>query len=183
MVNLKNGFTLIELVVTLAVLAIAVGLAAPSFTQQIRNNSSVSLASEFQTALGFARSEAVKRASRISLCPSSDGASCLTAEDWTKGWMVFVDGAPADSTAEVTVGEPLKFWGGLNKNVKITAKKGNTALSYIRFTGAGILARSSAADKDERSFEISAPHCTGDSARKIVVGFSGMQTTTKVVCN
>lgn len=179
---MKNGFTLIELMVVIAVLAIVLGVAIPSFTQQIRNNGSTALSSEFQAALGFARSEAVKRSSRVSVCPSSDGSNCLTADDWKKGWIVFVDNAPSDSTAAVTVGDVLKYWSGIDQNAIITAKKGSTSLAYVRFTGAGILARSSAADNDERSFEISLSKCTSTNARKIVVGFSGMLSTSKVAC-
>ena len=179
---MKNGFTLIELMVVIAVLAIVLGVAIPSFTQQIRNNSSVSLSSEFQAALGFARSEAVKRSSRISVCPSSNGSSCLSAADWKKGWIVFVDNAPSDSTASVTVGDVLKYWSDIDQNATITAKKGTTSLAYVRFTGAGILARASATDNNERSFEISVSKCTSTNARKIIVGFSGMLSATKVVC-
>ena len=178
----QRGFTLIELMVTLAVLAIVLGIAVPSFTQQIRNNGSVALTSEFQAALNYARAEAVKRATRVSICPSTNGTSCLTATDWHKGWMVFVDGAPTDITAAVTVTTPLRFWGDLDDNALIDAKKGTTALSYVRFTSSGMLAKSAGKDTDARKFTVQIKNCSNDAAREITISFAGMLTTTKKAC-
>src|SRR5690625_331574 len=71
-----RGFTLIELMVTLAVFAIVAGLAIPSFTQMIRDNRSVALADNLLSAAQYARAQAVTVKGAVSLCASADGATC-----------------------------------------------------------------------------------------------------------
>lgn len=86
-----GGFTLIELMVTLAVAAILLSASAPSFVTLIDNNRAASAANDVLASLQFARSEAVKRAADVSLCTSSDGAGCIGGTDWKDGWIIFVD--------------------------------------------------------------------------------------------
>ena len=78
-----RGFTLIELMVTLTVLAIVLGIAVPSFQKQIINNKSLTFSEEFAAALNYARSQAVKTTKRVSICASSDGATCTGS--WSEG--------------------------------------------------------------------------------------------------
>lgn len=180
---LHKGFSLIELMVTLAVLGVALGVALPNFMQQLRNNSSATVGLEFQSALNFARAEAVKRSTRVSICPSDDGETCLTASDWAKGWMVYTDDVDTDGTAATTVETPVRYWSDLDTNLVMTAKKGSSGnLAYLRFNSSGMLARANGADTDERSFEINITNCSGDAKRKIVVGVSGMLNVTKLDC-
>ncbi|MCA1925484.1 MAG: GspH/FimT family pseudopilin [Thiobacillus sp.] len=86
-----NGFSLIELMITLAVLVILLTVAAPNLAVFIQNARLNSQTSELVGDLNFARSEAVKRGSPVSLCASVDGASCSGALTWETGWIVFND--------------------------------------------------------------------------------------------
>ena len=176
-----KGFTLVELMVTLAVAAIALGIAIPSFNQTMRNNSSSALGSELAGALNYARSEAVKRAKRVSICASNDGATCLAANNWKEGWLVFIDDAAADSTAAVTVGTVLRYWSDLNPLAVISARKTGTAtdVSFVRFNSTGALAR---VDQLGRRFTARITGCKGDAATQIDVGLAGMLSTTKQAC-
>ena len=81
------GFTLTELMVTVGIGAIMLTLAAPSFQESIRNNRLTAQSNDLFTSLNLARSEAVKRRSIVSLCTSSDQASC-TNSNWSAGWIV-----------------------------------------------------------------------------------------------
>jgi type IV fimbrial biogenesis protein FimT len=86
-----GGFTLIELLITIAVAAIITGLAAPSFKKMMDANRIQTTASALQADMMYARTEAVKRGTWVSLCPSTDQATCTTANAWENGWIVFFD--------------------------------------------------------------------------------------------
>jgi len=89
------GFTLIELMITVALLGLLLALGLPSFADMVRRNRIQSAASSLSVALATARSEAVKRGRNVSICTSSDSSACRTTGDWSSGWVVFaVAGAP-----------------------------------------------------------------------------------------
>ena len=176
----QKAFTLIEVLVTLVILGIVLGLAIPSFTKQMTNNSSLTLGSDLVAAINFARQEAVKRGKRVSLCPSIDGASCLTSDDWAKGWLVFEDSAASDGATPI-VQTSLRYWSDLHKKAAVTATA-SAAISYVRFTGTGMLARANAADVSSRIINVSVAGCTGSSRSTITVGVSGMSNLSKTVC-
>lgn len=76
-----SGFTLVELMITIVVLGILIGVAAPSFRVFLAEQRIRSSSMDLQMALTMARSEAVKRNSRISLVPRN-------GSDWSGGWRV-----------------------------------------------------------------------------------------------
>jgi type IV fimbrial biogenesis protein FimT len=82
------GFTLIELMMTIAVLAVLVTLAAPSFDSAILNGKLTSFANNFLASTRLARSEAIKRNAPVTLCRSNDGATCATSGGWEQGWII-----------------------------------------------------------------------------------------------
>ncbi len=88
----RKGFTLIELISTIAVVAILGTIAVPSFQAFRQNAERTTAVNNFFHSLFLARSEAIKRAEIISLCRSSDGQHCATrSAQWTAGWIVFVN--------------------------------------------------------------------------------------------
>ncbi len=90
----KNGFTLIELVITLTVAGILAVIAMPSYRQLVESGRLTTATNDFIADLSYARIEAMKRgsASQMGVCASSDGASCATSPTtWAAGWIVFVD--------------------------------------------------------------------------------------------
>ncbi|QNH12263.1 prepilin [Xanthomonas sp. SI] len=94
----QRGFTLVELMVTVAVLAIIMALAFPSFTMLIRSNRLTSTANELVAALQASRSEAVRLNGGVSLCRSDDGSTCASGGDWTHLLTVTRDGTVLRAT-------------------------------------------------------------------------------------
>ena len=86
-----RGLTMIELMVTLSLLVILTSLAAPSFIQTIASTRVSSATNELLSTLALAKSEAIKRGSRMTVCPSTDGTSCTAGTNWANGWIVFND--------------------------------------------------------------------------------------------
>jgi type IV fimbrial biogenesis protein FimT len=87
----NTGYTLLELVVTITIAGILMGVAVPSFTSIIDSNRLTTYANDLVTALNYARSEAIKRNLRVSLCKSTNGVSCTTINNWSQGWIIFTD--------------------------------------------------------------------------------------------
>lgn len=87
----QRGFTLVELLVTLAVTVVLLALAAPSFRTLLLQRAVLAAADALVSDLRLARSEAIKRSASVSVCSSSDGAHCSNGAAWQSGWIVFVD--------------------------------------------------------------------------------------------
>jgi len=88
----NSGFTLIEMIVTVTIVAIFASIALPSFSQLIKSNRVSTSTNEFVSALVLARSEALKRSRNVRVCTSSNLTSCSGSEtDFSKGWIVEAD--------------------------------------------------------------------------------------------
>lgn len=94
----RRGFTIIEVLVVLALIAVIMGLAAPSFARLSSAAAISSGVNQFMTDMRFARSEAVRRGGGVILCrsddPESPTADCATtpsSQGWASGWIVFHD--------------------------------------------------------------------------------------------
>ena len=95
------GITLIEILVTLTIIAILAVIAVPSFNGMIQRARTQSEANSLVNDIQFARSEAIKRGQPVSLCASLDGATCTNGNAWDVGWIVFND---ANSSGTVDTG-------------------------------------------------------------------------------
>ena len=82
-----RGFTLVELMVTIVVLAVLVSMAIPSFDYVKLSNRLNSYSTDLVAGSQVARSEAIKRNAVVTLCASSNGTSC-TPGGWEQGWIV-----------------------------------------------------------------------------------------------
>lgn len=96
----NKGMTILELLITMALLGVVAALALPSMMDGLGRSSARSATRSFTSALSLARSEAVKAGSRVSICPSVDGEDC-SAGSWSTGWIVFID---ADGDADGDTG-------------------------------------------------------------------------------
>jgi type IV fimbrial biogenesis protein FimT len=83
-----RGFTLIELMVTIAIMAILLMIAVPSFSNATLGSKLSAYANSLAASAHLARSEAIKRNAPVELCVSSNGTSCATSGGWEQGWIV-----------------------------------------------------------------------------------------------
>ena len=83
----QSGFTLIELMVTMAVLAILAVVAVPGMTMLINGNRLSGMNDELTASVQLARSEAIRRNARVTMCGSADGTTCDAVTDWNR-WIV-----------------------------------------------------------------------------------------------
>lgn len=133
----QNGVTLIELMVTLSIVAVMLTIAVPGLQQFMISGKLSSIATDFISTLQFARSEAVKRGASVTICPSSDGATCVGG--WGSGWIVFLD---ANENGAVNLGETLvRAHPAVSGNYTMASTLVNAsaaAVTYITYTRSGI---------------------------------------------
>ncbi len=131
-----KGFTLIELMMTIAIGAIILTLGIPSFMETIRSNRLTTRTNELLTSLNLARSEAIKRSTRITACKSSNGNSCVTtnAIDWSSGWLVFVD---QNNNGEYDSASELLLKTQTNQVSNISMVGNGSVANYISYIATG----------------------------------------------
>lgn len=103
--SVQSGFTLIELMVVVALVAILATLATPSWTQMRVRAALRTAVNDFTSSLQFARSEAVRLNSPVTVCPSSDGANC-TDTSYELGWIVRT-GPQANAAGQIILQDTL----------------------------------------------------------------------------
>lgn len=90
-----TGFTLAELLIVLALSAVAASLATPAFRELGANVRRDALVEDLRASLLLARTEAVTRGVPVTVCPSADGRACRPDPAWSRGWLVRVRDAGA----------------------------------------------------------------------------------------
>jgi type IV fimbrial biogenesis protein FimT len=134
----QTGLTLIELLITLFVLGILLGIAIPSFRESILNNRISSQLNSISGTIAFARSSAASGpGSFVSMCASADGQSCSGSGEWEHGWIVFRD-ADGDTTVDVADDEILRVGSGLSGGNTLRARGFGGVTSAIRFDPEGM---------------------------------------------
>lgn len=184
--NKSAGFTLIELIVTVSMVAILMSIAVPSFKKMIDDNRLSTGTNELVSALILARSEALKRSQNVTVCASTDQTTC-SGKDFAAGWLVFVDCGTAgtkDSNSDCNGNgdfteygiddDPIIKAGSSIANMTITKNSTASSLSYSfagRLTGTTPTTFSVTPSKSS----------TGDRAKNIVASRTGRLRTVNVI--
>lgn len=87
------GFTLVELLVTVSVVAILSSIAAPSFNSMVKRNRVTVQQNDLLSDIMLARLEAIKRSRSVSICSSNTAGTACSGnnDDWHQGWLVYVN--------------------------------------------------------------------------------------------
>jgi type IV fimbrial biogenesis protein FimT len=107
----RSGFTVIEMMIALSVLAVILTLAVPAFGRFIEQQQLTATANSLVGHLQFARGQAITRGTLVAACPSSDGRTCTGGNRWEHGWIVYLDpekaGQPAAADDVLRVVQPM----------------------------------------------------------------------------
>ena len=128
----SRGFSLIELLAVLSVLAALLLIAAPGYREFILNNRMVSEVYALRATLANARSEALARRAPVVVCPTADGASCVNTTNWTTGYVSFVD---TDNDRALDAGEEVIQWEA--RGVEATVQFDNPTNNLVQFDPRG----------------------------------------------
>ena len=182
-----HGFTLIELIAVAMIAVILAAVAVPNFTSFVQDTRISSMTNEMITDLYYARSEAIKRNRRVTMCrsasPDNANATCDATSannwnngDWSNGWIIFVDSQDAAGTsgadgirqaAEILL-KPLVSRVG--HDIRSTPGR-HTLDNYISYTPRG-LARTVGGDSQNGIMRVCDERGT-NSARAITVTVTG----------
>ncbi len=163
----EAGFTVIELMVTVAVAVVLLTMAVPAFHTFVQNNRITAQTNDLVTAINLSRDEALKRRATVTVCSSADGSSC--AGNWHDGWIVFTD-ANANSTVDAGTDQVLRVWGALDGGATINGAPASLRYSQIGLVNTGAL------------FQLRIPDCTGNLARDISVSVTGQPSVSHLAC-
>jgi len=101
MMKPTQGFTIIEMMIGIAVLAVILTTAVPALGSFFEQQRLTAEANHLVAHLQFARGQAISRNTRVAACPSTDGATCTGGNRWGDGWIVYLDpektGQPGDT--------------------------------------------------------------------------------------
>jgi type IV fimbrial biogenesis protein FimT len=126
-----RGFTLIELVVTMTVLAILAALAAPNFADFMRRNAVETQANEFLGALRLARSTAISQNRFVSICPSKNASAaepaCEDSNDFSVGWIMYT--SPASSAVYASTDKLVRVAQSVS-NVSLIAQNEGKIITF-----------------------------------------------------
>ena len=117
-----RGYSLYELLMTLTLVALIVGLGLPSFSGVVaRAGMHVEINALFH-AIHLARKESIMRRSVVSICPSFDGLTCQAGLDWSKGWIMF-NNRDRDEPPRLDADEPVPQFHRTVPTVRITSHR------------------------------------------------------------
>jgi type IV fimbrial biogenesis protein FimT len=145
--NTQGGFTLVELIVVVAITGILMAIAVPDFIKSTRGIELAHQAKEMESAIKFARAKAMQLGQEVAMCRSdATQTKCNTgspSDEWQNGWLIFSDlnsnGAyDQPTTSPVTMADEQLFQIKQAMSSGFTVVANNNQIgNYIAFNPAG----------------------------------------------
>lgn len=168
----SDGFTIVELMITLVLAAIILSAAVPSFRDLVQSNRITAQVNEFITALNVARSEAIKRGATLRVTALAGGGA---SNEFGVGWRVWVD-VDGDSTFDP--GEEIRESAALTGGATLDSVS-VPAVTELQYLPSGLL---NIAAGTTQSFQLRIPQCRGNQARDVTILPTGRATIATVAC-
>lgn len=160
------GFTLIELMITIVVLAVLLGIAVPSFQETIRLNRTAAVNNDLIAALQLARSEAIRRGQAVRFCSGeNDGATNCNGGNLNNGWYVTTGLADPPASADA-----VRVWPAPRAGVEFETASLAVNFNPMGATGGGV------------TVNLRYVGCSGNRARQVTVTQMGNVTTGAIAC-
>jgi type IV fimbrial biogenesis protein FimT len=137
--NHARGFTLVELMVVLALLSILTMMAVPSFNSTVSSVRLSGAANDLMASIQQARATAMRLGRRVTVCATTDGTTCSQANTWSQGWITFLDN-PGSTVPLISAGETVTAVVSAMPNSLIVSTSGGGAMgdvSYLSFSADG----------------------------------------------
>lgn len=126
------GFSLVELMVVLVLIAGTLAMAAPTMGDWLAKSRQRNLAHAVAHAITLARTEAIKRNTRINLCVSADQQTCTQKGGWEQGWIIY-----PDVGRSLTVNDTIVHYESAGTFSNLTAVGNQPVRSYLSFISNG----------------------------------------------
>lgn len=165
----SRGFTLLELMIALAVMAVALGMGIPAYRGMVANSQASAAANDLMMMAHGARAQAMRTRSRVIVCPTRNGQTCA-GSDWSRA----ISGIDANRNDTIDSGETILRRVSIPRTVTAEAVS-NTPLIFLPDGTARMGSSSNDGISDPDAILV----CTGNSStpsRWIRVGFSSAQT-------
>lgn len=173
----QNGFTLIELVIVMAIMAILMPVGIFKLNGVLDSLKLTAASNSLLAHMHLARSEAIKRNGRVVLCKSEGGIVCSAAGGWEQGWIVFDDAndnGQKDGTETLLARE-----GRLSSGLKLT---GNLNLaSYVSFASNGATKLAGGGGFQAGTLTICKFSTQASEARQVIINAVGRPRVQKTV--
>lgn len=125
-----RGFTLIELMVAVAVLAILVSIGVPALQGFIESSRLRAATHDLYSDLQLARLEAIRRNQRVTVCKANASLTqCDVSGAWHRGWLVFLDSQPGSAPAVENASDILRTHGPVSGSIVVVGNGGNDGTS------------------------------------------------------